>query len=1841
MPPVAAAIATVGQVLATEVVFGLTVGNILTAAYMVGSAVEQRRAARRAARSAQAAYYASLQDRSVMVRTAVAPRNYVYGQDKVSGPVVDMFTTGDKQQYLHILVALAARPVDGIPIVYFNEYPISEAEIDTNGFVTSEQWRARTAGTPTVVGMLTSGAGQVTLPRAAAEVVSITGFDSSTQAYDQLSGWAHTPGTALITGLPPGINVDVSYTWRETHARVRIHKFLGDHGSVPTALLDETNGRRTAAHVGHGIAWLWVRLEWDDDVFGQIGVPSISALVRGHRVQDPRTGLTAWSDNAALCAADFARDQHLGMGCTADEVPAAELIAEANICDERVPVHDAGLVDVTNGSTEVVGASAAVDWQTTRVAVGDIFTGPDGVHHVIAAVQWPTPRKLVLATPYTGATAAGVAYSISQQRYTCRGTVSAADGRLTSFDALLEAMAGHAVWTQGRWRIRAGAHPTPEPITITVDHLADTPPRWQRSAARRELVNAISCTYREPSSDYTELQAPPVTNSTYEAQDGGRRITRQVQLNMVQHALRAQRLGKVMLERARQSETLEIETNLRAYNLAPGQVVPVTIERYGWAAKLFEVRSRELDLAAGTIRYVLRGTAPEVWDWNMGEATTVDPAPDTQLPSPFVRPPAPTGLVLATGTPTLLLLSDGTIVARVLAEWDQVQDAFVLRGGRIEVRWRPQADPAWRSEAALPGDATERLIGPLDEGVPVVVQVRAVNAAGRASDWTSDAIIVQGKGVPPSNVVGFGGSVTKGIITYVWDACPDLDYAHTEVRASDANWGSDTDQPLFRGRANQWTEFVSSTGTYTRYARHFDTSGNPSVSSASGSVTVTDGDLASVATLSFSPPTVNLTYVPGVGITNAAQGVTQVSVKDQSGNDLTSKYNLSRTDNGLTSTLSGTTLTINNVGSGGSAPYVVFFARLNGTLDDEGPYELTGTKGSDVTVSSSGGPFADTGCATFNGVVSPWGNDGQINYSVPAEITPADVNVSLSLWVKFDNVNSGTFQPLVGLGSFLSVEFYGAGWTGGQPQIVFNWFSFRENISSNSTSPSVFDTITASTSALISNTWHFIEVVYNKASSKMFLFIDGAKISERTSTVSGQSLGLIWQRNAVYGQNHATILRIGRNYQAGYSYGTYGSIAEVCLQVGGPVPTANYSKPTAPRGVIMPPAAASVLVTATPKAGGASISDAFYAYTTRAAAPTIVVVPSRTTGVVEADWDNTNQAYSQSAMTYQVLVDGVDQTSQWQARGIHNAPSADMSMSLSRGSFVVTSKSSTGNITATINLGRVGYRTQVLEYLISTSYRGQRTVIPGGTTSLTVQSDWNDANRLNLPLACNVVALDGNTVVTSSYSWSVSASSGLTLSASTGSSVNLTGMASGTNSGTITFTGTRASWPTLTWTVTVSKTKGVQPTVLPSGTTSLAVAATWDDAANTNLPLAGSVSAIEQGSNSDVTSSYTWAATGSAGLTVTNTGAAFSLTAMASGTLTGTVTMTGTRASWPTLTWTTSVTKGLAPQQGVVASGTATLQVRATWDDVTRLNLPLSGSVAATDQASGATVTSSYTWASSASSGVTVTNTGAAFSLTGMASGTNGGTVTMTGTRSGWPTLVWTTAVTKVLDAQPVVVAGGPTAIVVAGSTDGTVPSINLPVSATVTAIDAGTNVASSYAWSVSASSGITASISSGSTVQVTAMGDSTDTGALTVTGTRANWPTLTWVIAVSKTRLLLPYNKVVAQMPPISVFAFAGSGATATAQVRFNTDGTIQTNTGSGWASAGQWYNPTGGTPGNSHDIFLNGTWSALTSAVTYSVSGTDGGNGLAGTAMIAASSARTVILGSVPLNLYAYGTP
>lgn len=205
---------------------------------------------------------ASLADRTQMVRSPVSARQIIYGETRVSGTMVYISTTGTKNEYLHLVIALAGHEVEEIGDVYFNDE------------------------------LALTGAGSAASGRYAgyAEIYKKLGSDTQTV---------------------------------ETN--------------LETATSGLTNGKWTSNHRLRGIAYLYVRLVWNEEIWVG-GIPNVSAMVKGKKVYDPRTATTAYSANAALCLRDYLTDTRLGMAMDSSEMDDTAFTAAANICDEQVQI---------------------------------------------------------------------------------------------------------------------------------------------------------------------------------------------------------------------------------------------------------------------------------------------------------------------------------------------------------------------------------------------------------------------------------------------------------------------------------------------------------------------------------------------------------------------------------------------------------------------------------------------------------------------------------------------------------------------------------------------------------------------------------------------------------------------------------------------------------------------------------------------------------------------------------------------------------------------------------------------------------------------------------------------------------------------------------------------------------------------------------------------------------------------------------------------------------------------------------------------------------------------------------------------------------------------------------------------------------------------------------------------------------------------------------------------------------------------------------------------------------------------------------------------------------------
>lgn len=91
----------------------------------------------------------------------------------------------------------------------------------------------------------------------------------------------------------------------------------------------------TGAHRLLGVTYVRLALTWNREAFAGFSPQSVWAVVKGKKVYDPRDLSTAWSNNPALCVADYLASARHGLGSPyGTEIDTTALSAAASICDE-------------------------------------------------------------------------------------------------------------------------------------------------------------------------------------------------------------------------------------------------------------------------------------------------------------------------------------------------------------------------------------------------------------------------------------------------------------------------------------------------------------------------------------------------------------------------------------------------------------------------------------------------------------------------------------------------------------------------------------------------------------------------------------------------------------------------------------------------------------------------------------------------------------------------------------------------------------------------------------------------------------------------------------------------------------------------------------------------------------------------------------------------------------------------------------------------------------------------------------------------------------------------------------------------------------------------------------------------------------------------------------------------------------------------------------------------------------------------------------------------------------------------------------------------------------------
>lgn len=597
------------------------------------------------------------------------------------------------------------------------------------------------------------------------------------------------PRWAIWFTLPDGSTVSQAYR------KAFVGPFGGTDNQVAQADLVANNPSKwTSEHRLRGVSGAYILLVWDSFVYGD-GIPEMSFVIRGKKVYDPRSETTYYTDNAALCAADYLMNTRYGVGVPASKIDMDSLADAADICDETVSIN---------------GGAA------------------------------------------------------TEKRYTVNGAFTTDESHGRVLERMAAAMGGQITFSNGLWKFWPAVWRTPA-LEITDNDLRSSV-NMQTLASRDDIFNAVRGTHVSRARGYIETDYPSVINTNY-ANTDGETIYENIDFHFVTSSATCQRLAKLELERMRQGIQVEIIVSLKAFSAQTPENVYLTLERQGWVNKPFEVVKADFIMNRGgdspeiLVALSLRETASGVFDWNYGEQTVGDLAPNTNLPSPFSIS-LPSNVALASGTAELYIRGDGTVAPRIKVTWDEFADFFVTSGGQIEIQKKPSIDSNWVHEALVNGASTIYYIPDVKDGIYYDVRVRSINAFGGQSDWVTILNhFVVGKTAPPSDVTGFTVLQTEYGLQLNWTSVEDIDLSYYEIREG-ASWDAGT--LVTQIDSTRLVLDLRAASTYNFFIKSVDTSENYSVN-ATSAVSVVSAHTIPSASYSIVGPNLVLDWDEAIG----------------------------------------------------------------------------------------------------------------------------------------------------------------------------------------------------------------------------------------------------------------------------------------------------------------------------------------------------------------------------------------------------------------------------------------------------------------------------------------------------------------------------------------------------------------------------------------------------------------------------------------------------------------------------------------------------------------------------------------------------------------------------------------------------------------------------------------------------------------------------------------------------------------------------------------------------------------------------------------------------------------
>ena len=602
---------------------------------------------------------------------------------------------------------------------------------------------------------------------------------------------------------------------------VSIEKYTGRDDQTYSTLLAGATDTWGTNHRLRGVAYLAIRLKYDQDVFGSI--PDIQAIVNGRRTVDPRGSATAASgisageeyEIASVGTTDFtaigARANIVGVQFTATGSAPSGTGTVRNFAFYKNPA--IALRDYLINNRYGKGLYGAQINDTAFSAAANVCDA--------------------LVTEYSGSTN-------SIKLLECHAVIDTGKQLFDNVKILLQGMRGLMPFQDGQYSLLIDAA-APAGTPFRLDSSNITSDITVTASGKNKKYNRVRAKFVNPEANWQEdsVDWPPnpdtgdTTYTTFLSEDNGEELLRDVTLNTITNYYSARDLARIICRASREHQlTVQLTATSEALEIAVGDVVELEHDSLGWtgaAIQDFRVLNMQLQ-EDGEVKLTLQEYT-NVYTWDEGPQEGDSLA--TTLPDPFdVEPPS--GLSLTQG---VNVAEDGSAIPYLDIAFTTSRDVFVTE---YIIRVVPSGFDPFEVRLTTSAFSAAQLAGTTPVAYLVspalvttyTVSVRAINDANVRSTAISGTIAITGDTTPPSAITL--GSAVGGVnsVRLAWTNPSNSDYAYARIQRRVSGVGSYVSIDDVFGQPSAAGSFVdlglADNTTYQYRAYAYDWSNNQS-----------------------------------------------------------------------------------------------------------------------------------------------------------------------------------------------------------------------------------------------------------------------------------------------------------------------------------------------------------------------------------------------------------------------------------------------------------------------------------------------------------------------------------------------------------------------------------------------------------------------------------------------------------------------------------------------------------------------------------------------------------------------------------------------------------------------------------------------------------------------------------------------------------------------------------------------------------------------------------------------------------------------------------------------------